>query len=58
MIALTLETIRASGIGCAGPIPADVTLIRARDGAFDGGVSMYRDQGQITTKRVGFSTRV
>jgi len=58
MIALTLETIRASGIGCAGAIPADVILIRARDRAFDGGVSMYRDQGQIMTKRVGFSTRV
>jgi 4-hydroxythreonine-4-phosphate dehydrogenase len=58
MIAPTLATIRANGIDCAGPIPADVIFIRARDGAFDGVVSMYHDQGQIATKLLGFNQGV
>lgn len=58
MIAPTLAAIRANGIDCAGPIPADVIFIRARDGAFDGVVSMYHDQGQIATKLLGFNRGV
>lgn len=58
MITPTLETIRASGIDCVGPIPADVIFIRARDGGFDGVVSMYHDQGQIATKLLGFNQGV
>lgn len=58
MIAPTLEALRARGIDCAGPIPADVIFIRARDGAFDGVVSMYHDQGQIATKLLGFNQGV
>jgi 4-hydroxythreonine-4-phosphate dehydrogenase len=58
MIAPTLEAIRARGIDCTGPIPADVIFIRARDGGFDGVVSMYHDQGQIATKLLGFNQGV
>jgi 4-hydroxythreonine-4-phosphate dehydrogenase len=58
MIAPTLETIRARGIDCAGPIPSDVIFIRARDGGFDGMVSMYHDQGQIATKLLDFNQGV
>jgi 4-hydroxythreonine-4-phosphate dehydrogenase len=58
MITPTLATIRANGLDCTGPIPADVIFIRARDGAFDGVVSMYHDQGQIATKLLGFNQGV
>ncbi|TQF81811.1 4-hydroxythreonine-4-phosphate dehydrogenase [Elioraea sp. Yellowstone] len=54
MITPTLQALRAKGIDCTGPIPADVIFIRARDGGFDGVVSMYHDQGQIATKLLGF----
>lgn len=58
MITPTLATIRASGIDCTGPIPADTIFVRARDGGFDGVVSMYHDQGQIATKLLGFNQGV
>ncbi len=58
MITPTLGTIRASGIDCVGRIWADVVVIRARDGGFDGVVSMYHDQGQIATRLLGFKQGV
>ena len=45
------------GYTAAGPYPADTIFVRARDGAFDGIVTMYHDQGQIAMKLMGFGAR-
>lgn len=58
MIRPTLEALRAEGIACAGPIPADVIFLRALKGEFDGVVGMYHDQGQIATKLLNFNRGV
>src|ERR1700759_574187 len=36
-----------------GPFPADTIFLKARDGHFDGVVTMYHDQGQIAVKLLG-----
>lgn len=54
----TVEKLRTSGIGCAGPIPSDTIFLRALKGEFDGVVMMYHDQGQIATKLLGFNKGV
>jgi 4-hydroxy-L-threonine phosphate dehydrogenase PdxA len=41
-----------------GPYPADTIFVRARNGAFDGIVTMYHDQGQIAMKLMGFERGV
>jgi len=41
-----------------GPYPADTIFVRARNGAFDGVVTMYHDQGQIAMKLMGFERGV
>jgi 4-hydroxythreonine-4-phosphate dehydrogenase len=46
------------GYAAAGPYPADTIFVRARDGAFDGVVTMYHDQGQIAMKLMGFERGV
>lgn len=46
------------GYAAAGPFPADTIFVRARDGAFDGVVTMYHDQGQIAMKLMGFERGV
>ncbi len=56
----------APGVGLAakrghqadGPYPADTIFVRARNGAFDGIVTMYHDQGQIAMKLMGFERGV
>ncbi len=53
-IALT----RSEGIDATGPYPCDTVFIRARDGEFDGVVTMYHDQGQIAMKLMGFDQGV
>lgn len=58
IITPTLETLRARGIDCEGPVPADVIFLRARAWAFDGRVAMYHDQGQIATRLPGFKQGV
>ncbi len=45
---------RDAGINATGPEPADTVFNRARDGAFDGVVAMYHDQGHIAVKVAGF----
>ncbi|MCU1404815.1 MAG: hypothetical protein JWQ43_1118 [Glaciihabitans sp.] len=45
---------REAGIDAVGPFPADTLFLRARDGDFDGVVTMYHDQGQIAMKMIGF----
>ena len=41
-----------------GPYPSDTIFLRARDGAFDGMLTMYHDQGQIAIKLLGFDRGV
>jgi 4-hydroxy-L-threonine phosphate dehydrogenase PdxA len=41
-----------------GPFPADTIFVRAKDGAYDGIVTMYHDQGQIAMKLMGFDRGV
>lgn len=42
------------GIDAKGPFPCDTIFIAARDGQYDGVVTMYHDQGQIAMKLMGF----
>lgn len=46
------------GIAVSGPYPADTIFLKLRDGALDGIISMYHDQGQIATKLLGFNRGV
>lgn len=46
------------GIDVKGPYPSDTLFIKARDGEFDGVVTMYHDQGQIAVKLMGFDQGV
>ena len=54
----TVETMRAAGVDCTGPISSDAIFLKARRGEFDGVVMMYHDQGQIATKLLGFNQGV
>jgi 4-hydroxythreonine-4-phosphate dehydrogenase len=54
-IAPAVAAARQQGIDAQGPLPADTVFVRARDGEFDGVVSMYHDQANIARKLV--STR-
>ncbi|MFE9204155.1 4-hydroxythreonine-4-phosphate dehydrogenase PdxA [Micromonospora sp. NPDC007230] len=53
-----IEAARAEGIDASGPYPCDTVFIKARDGHFDGVVTMYHDQGQIAMKLMGFDRGV
>jgi 4-hydroxythreonine-4-phosphate dehydrogenase len=46
------------GYPVAGPFPADTIFLKARDGEYDGIVTMYHDQGQIAVKLLGFERGV
>ena len=46
------------GHAASGPYPADTIFVRAKNGAFDGIVTMYHDQGQIAMKLMGFERGV
>jgi len=46
------------GHAADGPYSADTIFVRARNGAFDGIVTMYHDQGQIAMKLMGFERGV
>ena len=54
LIAPTLDRLRAAGVECEGPVPADTLFVKALAGRYDGVVMMYHDQGQIATKLIGF----
>ena len=54
LITPTLEKLRAAGVECDGPVPADTLFVKALAGRYDGVVMMYHDQGQIATKLIGF----
>lgn len=50
--------LRRRGVDATGPYPSDTIFLRARDGAFDGVLTMYHDQGQIAVKLLGFDRGV
>lgn len=54
LITPTLDKLRAAGVECEGPVPADTLFVKALAGRYDGVVMMYHDQGQIATKLIGF----
>ena len=49
---------RSRGIVVDGPFPADTIFVRAKNGQYDGIVTMYHDQGQIAMKLMGFERGV
>ncbi|MBL8309093.1 MAG: 4-hydroxythreonine-4-phosphate dehydrogenase PdxA [Burkholderiales bacterium] len=49
---------RSRGCAVDGPFPADTIFVRARNGQYDGIVTMYHDQGQIAMKLMGFERGV
>ncbi len=54
----TVDSLRAAGVNCTGPVSSDVIFLKALKGEFDGVVMMYHDQGQIATKLLGFNKGV
>ena len=58
IIAPAVERAQQEQIDVSGPYPADTLFIKAFDGAFDGVVTMYHDQGQIALKVTGFEDGV
>jgi 4-phospho-D-threonate 3-dehydrogenase / 4-phospho-D-erythronate 3-dehydrogenase len=46
------------GIDCVGPFPADTLFLKAAQGAWDGVVAMYHDQGLIPIKLLAFDKAV
>ena len=48
------EDARNDGRDVTGPGPGDTVFNRARNGAFDGVVAMYHDQGHVAVKVAGF----
>jgi len=49
---------RSRGLAVDGPFPADTIFVRAKNGQYDGIVTMYHDQGQIAMKLMGFERGV
>jgi 4-hydroxythreonine-4-phosphate dehydrogenase len=58
IIAPAVHEANAQGYPVAGPFPADTIFLKARDGEYDGVVTMYHDQGQIAVKLLGFERGV
>lgn len=58
VIGPAVENAIAAGVNAEGPYPADTIFVRAREGAYDGVVTMYHDQGQIAMKMMGFGSGI
>jgi 4-hydroxythreonine-4-phosphate dehydrogenase len=58
IISPAVKEAQAQGYPVTGPFPADTIFIKARDGHYDGVVTMYHDQGQIALKLLGFDRGV
>ena len=58
IIAPAVNEANAQGYPVAGPFPADTIFLKARDGHYDGIVTLYHDQGQIALKLLGFDKGV
>jgi len=58
LIAPAVQAESVGGSNVTGPLPADTLLLRAINGAFDGVVAMYHDQGHIALKLIAFGRAV
>ncbi len=58
IVAPAIALARAEGIDASGPWPGDTVFMRARQGAFDGVVAQYYDQGLIPVKYLGLDEAV
>lgn len=58
VIAPAVERAKDSGAAVEGPYPSDTVFVRAKEGAYDGVVTMYHDQGQIAMKLMGFGSGI
>ncbi|WP_144721572.1 PdxA family dehydrogenase [Agrococcus jejuensis] len=58
VIAPAVAELQRRGVDATGPFPSDTIFLKARDGAFDGVLTMYHDQGQIAVKLLGFDRGV
>jgi 4-hydroxythreonine-4-phosphate dehydrogenase len=58
IIAPAVTEAVALGLPVRGPFPADTIFLKARNGEYDGVVTMYHDQGQIALKLMGFDRGV
>ena len=58
VIAPGVQLAAQRGHAADGPYPADTIFVRAKNGMFDGIVTMYHDQGQIAMKLMGFERGV
>lgn len=58
IIAPGVTLAQSRGIAVDGPFPADTIFVRAKNGHYDGIVTMYHDQGQIAMKLMGFERGV
>jgi 4-hydroxythreonine-4-phosphate dehydrogenase len=50
----SVREAQEKGLNVAGPVPADSVFHMAKEGAFDGVISLYHDQGHIATKTLDF----
>lgn len=57
-IAPGIELAANDGVNVAGPFPSDTVFIAAKNGEYDGVVTMYHDQGQVAMKLMGFDLGV
>lgn len=55
-IAPAIEILRGEGIRLTDPQPADALFYKAGQGAYEGVLGMYHDQGAIPLKRSGYVT--
>lgn len=58
LITPAVAELQRRGVDATGPFPSDTIFLKARDGAFDGVLTMYHDQGQIAVKLLGFDRGV
>lgn len=58
IIAPAVAAARSRQLRVEGPYPSDTVFARAMNGAFDGIVTMYHDQGQIALKLLGLGRGV
>ncbi len=58
IIAPAVAQLAAEANDVVGPLPADTLFLRASQGAFDGVVAMYHDQGHIPVKLLGMHRAV
>jgi 4-hydroxythreonine-4-phosphate dehydrogenase len=50
ILAPAIAQARSTGVNVVGPLPSDTLFVQAAQGAFDGVVAMYHDQGHIALK--------